>query len=45
MSERSRLSGAGLPSEPILLRSTLPSRTKLLNRIKLPNRVNSKYGR
>lgn len=39
MSERSRQSGPGLP------RSTLSSRAKLLNRIKLPNRVNSKYGR
>lgn len=34
-----------LPSGMVLLQLTPPSRTKLLNRIKLPNRVNSKYGR
>lgn len=33
------------PSGMVLPQSILPSRTKLLNRIKLPNRVNSKYGR
>lgn len=34
-----------LPSGMVLLQLTPPSRTELLNRIKLPNRVNSKYGR
>lgn len=43
--EMASSSGMALPGETILPRPTPPSRTKLLNRIKLPSRVNSKYGR